>query len=531
MSWRRIAIALLALGALAAGWWIVYGRGPAVSAAEPVRGTAVEIVYATGAVEPVRWAKVSSVIRDRIVDLCYCEGEPVIKGQVLARLDDRELRAQLGELKAREDFLKREMSRVSELMGRGIASTQAYERASTDLRQIQALIAVQTEKLADYEIVAPMEGIVLRRDGEVGEIAEAGQVLFRVGVPKPLQVVAEVNEEDIPRVAIGQLVLLRTDAFPNRRIEGKVREITPMGDAVAKTYRIRVELPDDTPLKPGHERRGERHHAGEAGRAAGSGRRGAGKHRLRRRRRPRAQAGGRSRHPGHAQYRNPFGRRRAGSRDLARAARRARRRPAGARDDARGAVVNLVFGIALTHVRARARQTLVAVAGVATGVGFSIMMAALLQGSQQDFIRQLVNAMPHITVSDERRKPTPQPSETFFDSAEIHGLTPQARRRGIKNPLATMASLEGWVPGAVAPSVKVQAILRYASRDVGASIVGIEPRRESSVSRPAQADAAGHACRALSRHQRDHPRRSPGREDRRARRLQHHRPDERGRAS
>lgn len=144
--------------------------------------------------------------------------------------------------------------------------------------------------------------------------------------------------------------------------------------------------------------------------------------------------------------------------------------------------MNLVFRIALTHVRARARQTLVAVAGVATGVGFSIMMAAMLQGSQQDFIRQLINAMPHVAVSDERRKPTPQPSEIFYDSAEIHGLTPQARRRGIKNPLATMASLEGWVPGAVAPSAKVQAILRYASRDVGASIIGIEPRRESKVS-------------------------------------------------
>ena len=144
--------------------------------------------------------------------------------------------------------------------------------------------------------------------------------------------------------------------------------------------------------------------------------------------------------------------------------------------------MNFVFGIALTHVRARARQTLVAVAGVATGVGFSIMMAALLQGSQQDFIRRLVNAMPHVTVSDERRKPTPQPGEAFYDSAEIHGLTPQARRRGIKNPLATMASLEGWVPGAVAPSVKVQAILRYASRDVGATVIGIEPRREPKVS-------------------------------------------------
>ena len=96
-----------------------------------------------------------------------------------------------------------------------------------------------------------MDGVVLRRDGEVGEIAEVGQILFRVGVPKPLQVVAEVNEEDIPRVAVGQTVLLRTDAFPGQRLEATVREITPMGDPVAKTYRIRVALPDDTPLRPG----------------------------------------------------------------------------------------------------------------------------------------------------------------------------------------------------------------------------------------------------------------------------------------
>jgi RND family efflux transporter MFP subunit len=66
-----------------------------------------------------------------------------------------------------------------------------------------------------------------------------------------LQVVAEVNEEDIPRVAVGQSALFRTDAFVNRRLEGRVREITPMGDPVAKTYRVKISLPDDTPLKPG----------------------------------------------------------------------------------------------------------------------------------------------------------------------------------------------------------------------------------------------------------------------------------------
>jgi lipoprotein-releasing system permease protein len=119
---------------------------------------------------------------------------------------------------------------------------------------------------------------------------------------------------------------------------------------------------------------------------------------------------------------------------------------------------------------------------VATGVGFSIMMAALMEGSQEDFMRLLIDAVPHITVSDERRQAPLQPAEIAFDAAQIRGLTPDARRRGIKNPMAIMASLEGWVPGAVAPSTKTQAILRYAARDVAVSVVGIDPHREPKVS-------------------------------------------------
>jgi RND family efflux transporter MFP subunit len=248
--WSHFAVVAIVIAAVAVSWWW-FGRGVEVVAVSTTRGTAAEIVYATGGVEPVRWAKVTSLIRDRIVEICDCEGREVKKGDVLVRLDDREVRAQLHELKAREDFAKREMARVGELVPRGAATTQSYERASMDLRQIQGLISVQMEKIDDYTITAPMDGLVLRRDGEVGEITEVGQVLFRVGVPKPLQVVAEVNEEDIPRVAVGQTVLFRTDAFPDVRLEGKVREVTPMGDVVTKTYRVRVALPNDTPLKPG----------------------------------------------------------------------------------------------------------------------------------------------------------------------------------------------------------------------------------------------------------------------------------------
>ena len=108
--------------------------------------------------------------------------------------------------------------------------------------------------------------------------------------------------------------------------------------------------------------------------------------------------------------------------------------------------MNLVLDIAWTHVRARVRQTGFAVSGVAIGVGFSIMMASLMQGSQDDFTRRLVDTLPNITVSDERRAPPPQPADRLYRAVEIHGLTPEARRPGIKNPLATMAVLEAWIP-------------------------------------------------------------------------------------
>ena len=228
----------------------------------------MEIVYATGAVEPVRWAKVASLIRDRIVDLCHCEGKTVAKGDVLVRLDDREVRAQLQELKAREEFAKREMARVTELLGRGVATTQAFERISTDLRQIQALISVQMEKLDDYTITAPMDGVVLRRDGEIGEIAEPGQILFRVGVPKPLQVVAEVNEEDIPRVAVGQTVLLRTDAFAGPAPRGQGARDHAHGRRRGQDLPHPHRAPRRYAAARRHERGGQRGDAREDRRAA-----------------------------------------------------------------------------------------------------------------------------------------------------------------------------------------------------------------------------------------------------------------------
>ena len=144
--------------------------------------------------------------------------------------------------------------------------------------------------------------------------------------------------------------------------------------------------------------------------------------------------------------------------------------------------MRLILEIAWTHIVGRGRQTLVAVLGVAIGVAFSIAMAALMQGSQEDFIEQLVNTMPHVQMTDDRRSPPRQPAADVFDVVEIHGLRPRDDPRGILNPTAAVTWLDGWVPGRVAPSLRTQAVIRYRGQDVAASIIGIEPDAEQGVS-------------------------------------------------
>lgn len=244
---RILVLTAAAAAAAAAGYWYV-GRPVTVETVSPTRGEAAEIVFASGTVEPRNWAKVTSLVRERITEVCNCEGEQIARGDVLARLDASEAEATLSELKARQKLAVDERDRLKVLVARNVSNLTALERANSEVNQVEALIAGQTARLDNYVLRAPGDGMVLRQDAEVGEIAEPGAVLFWVGRPTPRIVVAEVNEEDIPRVEPGQRVLLRSDAFQGRELEAKVDSITPKGDPVTRTYRVKLALPEDTPL-------------------------------------------------------------------------------------------------------------------------------------------------------------------------------------------------------------------------------------------------------------------------------------------
>jgi lipoprotein-releasing system permease protein len=144
---------------------------------------------------------------------------------------------------------------------------------------------------------------------------------------------------------------------------------------------------------------------------------------------------------------------------------------------------NLLLSIAWTHVSTRVRQTLVGMFGVAMGVGFTIMMAGLMQGSQIDFLRQLVDTMPHITVNDERRSVPTQPADQEYAAVAMSNVANVNPRPGIRYPDAVMSSLKSWLPGDVAPSAKTTAIVDHGGARIGVTLTGIDPRFEVRVSK------------------------------------------------
>ncbi|WP_144300033.1 efflux RND transporter periplasmic adaptor subunit [Elioraea rosea] len=237
--------------AAAGGWWFV-NRPPAVVAtAVAITGPAVQAVYATGTVEPVVWARIGPAVKGRIVAIEAEEGARVEPGAVLARLDSTVVAAQVRETEARAQFLREDVQRLRQLASRDIIARAALDRAESEAKAAEAIVDTYRRRLDDTVMRAPLGGVVLRRDGEIGEVVDTTNTVFTVGEPRPLRVTADVDEEDIPRVAAGQAVLMRADAFEGEVLRGTVAEITPAGDPKLKVYRVRIVLPDDTALRIG----------------------------------------------------------------------------------------------------------------------------------------------------------------------------------------------------------------------------------------------------------------------------------------
>ena len=270
--WRLVAVAGVAV---AAAVLVVGARrmlpqlAPRVDTArvQLVTGTqAATILTATGYTVARRKASVGAKIVGRIVDLAVDEGDTVRAGQVLIRLDSGDLEAavlqaeaRLAEMRANETDAAREQRRQQDLFARGVVPEETRDAAATRLDMATAQVQTAAAALAaaraqlDYATIrAPLDGVVIARNAELGEMVAPGGftsqqstgAILRIADPASLEVEADINESYIARLEVGQPALVQVDAVPDHSYRGTLRQIVPTGDRQKAVVQVKVTIDD-----------------------------------------------------------------------------------------------------------------------------------------------------------------------------------------------------------------------------------------------------------------------------------------------
>jgi len=234
-----------------------------VHAAELKTGTVerreVELTTSAEAViEAVRQSTVSAQIQGRIVELNFDVGDVVKQGEVIVRIDERQVgqaaaasSAQVGEAQAALANARAQYERTKQLLAQKFISRAALDKAESDYRAAQARVSAllagaaqaQTEK-SFATIVAPYSGVVSARHVELGEMATLGKPLMTGFDPSTLRVVANVPQASI--AAIQALGRARVEVPSlGKWIEVKSVTILPTADPRTHTTRVRLDLPAD----------------------------------------------------------------------------------------------------------------------------------------------------------------------------------------------------------------------------------------------------------------------------------------------
>jgi RND family efflux transporter MFP subunit len=236
------------------------------------------VLDASGYVIARRQATVSSKVTGKVTEVLVEEGQAVSEGEVLARIDDSNARAQLAlaqsqldaasaqltEVRVQLAEARRQLTRTQELAARKLVSDQALDTAQAEvdglaarLQSTQANVtvaerslAVQQRLLDDTVVRAPFAGVITIKNAQPGEMISplsAGGAGTRTGIGTlvdmdSLEVEVDVNENFINRVQPGQPVTARLNAYPDWQIPSHVIAVIPTADRSKATVKVRIGL-------------------------------------------------------------------------------------------------------------------------------------------------------------------------------------------------------------------------------------------------------------------------------------------------
>lgn len=211
----------------------------------------VELINSSGTLLPDEEVELSFEASGKIVNIYFSEGTEVRKGDLLAKVNDRHLQAQLLRLQAQRKLAEEREFRQRALLSRDAISQESYDQIVTELQTLAADIMLVEARIAETELRAPFDGIIGLRYVSEGSFATPATKIARLIKIKPLKVEFSVPERYSGEVGPGFPVEFSIDGIL-KRFHATVYAIDPKVDIRTRTIVARALYPNtNEELKPG----------------------------------------------------------------------------------------------------------------------------------------------------------------------------------------------------------------------------------------------------------------------------------------
>lgn len=253
LSRIKVAVALV----LTAGVLIVttaLHNGSAVEMIAVKRGDFISAIVATGTVEGMREVQIGSETNGKIRSIAVKEGSYVKKGDVIIHLDDTKLKAQLKDAEARLNYARLDLQRKTELYKEGAIAKNTLDDTQAKHDVAEAAVDLAKSRLEDTIIAAPITGIVIEKNVEIGEMVYANPAtnksasLVTLADISKVIIRAKVDEENIAKIAAGQPADVLIDAMPGKVFQGSVAQLLSKANKESKTVDVKILINGSLPV-------------------------------------------------------------------------------------------------------------------------------------------------------------------------------------------------------------------------------------------------------------------------------------------
>lgn len=221
-----------------------------VAAARQVQAT--NDIRALGSLQSDETVRIAPEIAGRVQEVVFAEGQPVKQGDVIVKIDDALVRAELSQAWARLTLAKANNDRARTLSRSGSVTERTSDEAQANFETATAEVELARTRLEKHTLRAPFDGVAGVRAVSVGAYVTVGAPIVNIEKIDQLKVDFKVPELFLSAIAVDQEIFIDVDALPGRRFKGVIYAIDPAIDVNGRALSIRARLRnEDGALRPG----------------------------------------------------------------------------------------------------------------------------------------------------------------------------------------------------------------------------------------------------------------------------------------